>query len=333
MDCCEDTKPSIEKERLNIFATMGVQKSSKSLPLQPVNTVDSEPDGKSLKTSEKDNRSHSFESHKTRCDPELTSAGPALKCPKTLPCSKQTKTDSAKSLVRPGKLKFVSGMKTSAPFDPALVTSAMRHGSWQCNNHFAQLDLNLSDDDSPAPTSQSQQLDPGNMSVTVGLQNNPHPDNSAHEKRAVLLNYIYGWYGIMLPQFRPWQYQLLPHSNMDIDYNTNMDMLTDQAGSNIMIQNSPQASSSDGSTGDKMDTNAAPYDAIPITLLSTKLLKSILKKPSDVFPINDIPMSDTTCNGYVNNSPGQAMSDQEQDSCQMEHSPSRYENLMDDVGK
>ena len=113
---------------------MGVKKSSKSQPLpckQPLNTGDSE-HGSPVKTTEKDNGSQSGESNKTCCDPELTSAGPALKRAKTLPYTKQSKMDSTKSLVRPGKLKFVCGMKTSASFDPTLVTSATRcHGSWQ----------------------------------------------------------------------------------------------------------------------------------------------------------------------------------------------------------
>ena len=144
-------------ESLNIFATMGVKKSSKSQPLpckEPVNTGDSEADGRPVKTTEKDNDGQSGESNKSCCDPELTIAGHALKRAKTLPCTKQSKTDSAKSLVRPGKSKCVRGMKTSASFDPTLVTSAtLHHGSWQRNNQFPQQDLDLSDDDRAASTS------------------------------------------------------------------------------------------------------------------------------------------------------------------------------------
>ena len=88
---------------------------------------------------------------------------------------------------------------------------------------------------------------------------------------------------------------------------------TDQAGSNYMIQNFLQASSSEGSTGDEMDTSVIPYDPMPIALLNTKPIRSILKKPSNAFPINDIPMSETACNRHVNNNLGQPMSDQEQD--------------------
>ena len=89
---------------------------------------------------------------------------------------------------------------------------------------------------------------------------------------------------------------------MEIDFNTDMDMQTDRAGSNYVIQNSPQASSSDGSTGDEMDTSVMPYDPMPIALVNTKPSKSILKRPSNVFPINDVPMSDSTCDGYLSNS-------------------------------